>query len=61
MPQRPHVSFWRISLKKCSRPAVRCDSLELWRQGDSAMMGEGEPFLLKIAKREEDNRQGKLF
>src|SRR5262245_17184539 len=30
----------RMSLKKCSRPMLRCDSLDLWWQGDSAMMGD---------------------
>src|SRR5262245_21443240 len=34
------VCSWRISLKKCSRPMLRCDSLDLWWQGDSAMMGD---------------------
>ena len=32
--------FCVAPLKKCSRPGLRCDSLELWRHGDSAMRAD---------------------
>jgi hypothetical protein len=51
-----YVRTWRILLKKCSRAALPCDSLELWQQGDSGDDGRsgrdaGESFLRILPQR----------
>src|SRR5262245_64956110 len=56
LPQNYDVRHWRILLKKCSRPVLPRDSLELWRQGDSGDDGRsardaGESFLRILSRR----------